>query len=56
MPLPDFCKWSNASAEGLNSQIQALKALARGFRNGSCFRRAILFFFGQLHLYPQISQ
>jgi transposase len=47
---------ANVSAEGLNSQIQALKAVARGFRNGSCFRRAILFFFGQLHLYPQLSQ
>jgi transposase len=47
---------TNAGAEGLNSQIQSLKASARGFRNGSCFRRAILFFFGHLSLYPQTSQ
>jgi len=47
---------TNASAEGLNSQIQALKATARGFRNALCFRRAILFFFGHLNLYPQTSQ
>jgi transposase len=47
---------TNASAEGLNSQIQMLKATARGFRNGDCFRRAILFFLGHLNLYPQLSQ
>jgi transposase len=46
---------TNASAEGLNSQIQTLKATARGFRNPSCFRRSILFFFGHLDLYPQTS-
>jgi transposase len=47
---------TNASAEGLNSQIQALQATARGFRNATCFRRAILFFLGHLNLFPQISQ
>jgi len=43
---------TNAEAEGLNSQIQTLKANARGFRDSDNFRIAILFFLGRLHLYP----
>jgi transposase len=47
---------TNAEAEGLNSQIQTLKANARGFRSASHFRTAILFFLGQLQLYPLSSR
>lgn len=43
---------TNAMAESLNTQIQLLKAKARGFREASGFRRAILFHMGQLDLYP----
>jgi transposase len=43
---------TNALAESLNTQIQLLKAKARGFRYASGFRRAILFHLGQLDLYP----
>lgn len=43
---------TNASAEGLNSGIQRIKAQARGFRNRERFRRAIYFHFGKLDLYP----
>lgn len=46
---------SNATAEGLNGQIQRIKANARGFRRFSNFRIAILFFLGKLDLYPQTS-
>lgn len=44
---------TNATAEGLNSQIQRLKTNARGFRRFENFRVAILFFFGRLDLRPQ---
>lgn len=47
---------TNAEAEGMNSQIQRIKANARGFRGGTNFRRAILFFLGRLRLYPQTSR
>lgn len=43
---------TNATAEGLNSLIQALKANARGFRSFANFRISILFHLGRLHLYP----
>ena len=43
---------SNGSAEGLNSQVQLIKANARGFRQFANFRVAILFFLGKLDLYP----
>ena len=46
---------SNAFAEGMNSQIQQIKASARGFRKPSNFRIAILFFLGKLDLNPQKS-
>ena len=44
---------TNATAEGVNSQIQRLKANARGFRRFENFRIAILFFLGKLDLSPQ---
>ena len=44
---------TNALAESLNTQIQLLKAKARGFRHAPGFRRTILFHLGQLDLYPQ---
>lgn len=43
---------TNALAESLNTQIQLLKAKARGFRDAVGFRRTILFHLGQLDLYP----
>ena len=46
---------SNGTAEGLNSQIQLIKANARGYRRFKNFRVAILFFLGKLDLYPHKS-
>lgn len=43
---------TNATAEGLNSKIQVIKANARGFRNFEKYRIAILFHCGRLSLYP----
>jgi transposase len=43
---------TNATAEGLNSQIQQIKASARGYRRFPNFRVAVLFHLGQLDLYP----
>ena len=43
---------TNATAEGLNSRIQAIKADARGFRSFRNFRIRILFFLGKLDLSP----
>lgn len=43
---------TNAVTEGLNSKIQSLKANARGFRNFTNYRIAILFHCGKLNLYP----
>jgi transposase len=45
-------KVTNARSEGLNSQIQKLKARACGYRNRDRFRRAIMFHLGGLDLYP----
>ena len=47
---------SDASAEGFNSLIQALKSAARGFRNFENYRTRILFFCGQLNLLPEPLQ
>jgi transposase len=47
---------TNAEAEGMNSQIQRIKANARGFKGGGNFRIAILFFLGRLNLYPHTSR
>ena len=46
---------SNGIAEGLNGQIQLIKASARGFRQFDNFRVAILFFLGKLDVYPHNS-
>lgn len=45
-------KVSNAMAESRNSSIQQVKMKARGFRSAKSFRRAILFYCGQLDLLP----
>lgn len=44
---------TNAIAEGINSKIQNIKHTARGFRSFENYRIAILFFCGNLDLYPQ---
>jgi len=43
---------TNAGAESMNSKIQKLKVLARGFRNRDRFKHAIYFHLGGLDLYP----
>ena len=43
---------TNAVSEGLNSKIQAIKHMARGFRNVEHFKTAIYFHCGGLDLYP----
>ncbi len=43
---------TNAFAEGINSKIQHIKATARGFRNFNNYRTSILFYCGNLSLYP----
>jgi transposase len=47
-----YYRLTNATAEGLNSRIQAIKADARGFRSFQNFRIRILFFLGKLDLSP----
>jgi transposase len=42
-----------ATAEGLNSRIQAIRVSARGYRNRENFKTAIYFHLGGLDLYPQ---
>jgi len=44
---------TNAVAESINSKIQRVKAMARGFRTRTRFRNAILFHLGGLDLYPR---
>jgi transposase len=44
---------TNATAEGLNSRIQAIRVAARGYRNRNNFKTAIYFHCGGLQLYPQ---
>lgn len=44
---------TNGLTEGFNSKIQSIKANARGFRNFTNYRCAILFYCGKLSLYPQ---
>ncbi len=48
--------FSNAMAERLNGKIQEVKSTARGYRTFNNFRNAILFFNGELQLYPLNSQ
>ncbi len=43
---------TNAVTEGLNSKIQSVKSNARGFRNFSHYRIAILFHCGKLDMLP----
>ncbi len=47
---------TNAGAESINSKIQRVKAMARGFRNRARFRDAIYFHCGGLDLYPSCWQ
>jgi transposase len=44
---------TNATAEGLNSRIQAIRVSARGYRNRDNLKTAIYFHCGGLQLYPQ---
>ena len=41
---------SNSVAENLNSQIQVVKSVARGYANFNGYRNSILFFQGKLHM------
>ena len=43
---------TNAVSEGLNSNIETVKKMARGFRNRDHFKTAIYFHCGGLDLYP----
>ncbi|MFV0374931.1 transposase, partial [Microbacterium sp.] len=43
---------TNATAEGLNSPIQAIRVSARGYRNRKHFKTAIYFHLGGLQLHP----
>ena len=45
---------TNATSEGFNSVIQALKYAARGFRSFANYRTRILFFCGNLDLKPDL--
>jgi len=45
--------FSNAMAERLNGKIQEVKLCGRGYRRFENFRSAILFFHGNLELYPR---
>ena len=45
---------TNATTEGFNSKIQAIKADARGFRRFVNYRARILFFCGKLDLMPHL--
>ena len=45
---------TNATSEGFNSVIQALKYAARGFRSFQNYRTRILFFCGKLDLSPRL--
>jgi transposase len=44
-------KITNSGAENINSQIQVVKSVARGFSNINGYRNAILFFQGNLSLF-----
>jgi transposase len=43
---------TSATAEGINSRIQAIRVQARGYRNRQNFKTAIYFHLGGLDLYP----
>ena len=44
----------NATSDGFNSRIQAIKADARGFRRFGNYRTRILFHCGKLNLLPEL--
>jgi len=44
---------TNARAEQVNSKIQQLKSISKGYMNFDKSCKAILFYFGKLNLYPQ---
>ena len=46
---------TSATAEGLNSRIQAIRVSARGYRNREHFKTAIYFHLGGLDLYPRAA-
>jgi transposase len=46
---------TNARSEGMNAKVQWIKFTARGFRNRTRFKNAILFHLGGLDLYPRPS-
>lgn len=46
---------TNARAERFNGKIQQLRVQAKGFKSFQNFRTAVLFFFGNLDLYPRKS-
>ena len=46
---------TNATNEGFNSRIQAIKSAARGFRSFENYRIRILFYCGKLHLTSTIT-
>ncbi|MFR9617222.1 MAG: transposase, partial [Rikenellaceae bacterium] len=47
---------NNARAERLNGSIQELKSIGRGYRKVENFRVAILFFLGNLEMFPHKTQ
>jgi len=46
---------TNATVEGINSKIQVVKLMSRGFRNHEHYRLAIYFHCGGLDLYPRLE-
>ncbi len=46
---------TSATAEGINSRIQAIRVQARGYRNRENFKTAIYFHLGGLDLYPKAA-
>ena len=46
---------TNGRAEQVNSKIQQVKSISKGYRNFGNFRTAILFYFGKLDLYPLLA-
>ncbi|HEY5252039.1 MAG TPA: transposase [Acidimicrobiales bacterium] len=46
---------TSATAEGINSRIQAIRVQARGYRNRENFKTAIYVHLGGLDLYPKTA-
>ncbi|PWA08247.1 hypothetical protein DB891_12680 [Flavobacterium laiguense] len=44
---------SNGIAENINSKIQIVKSVGRGFKSVKGYRNALLFFNGKLDLLPE---